>query len=113
MVPIHVDALLLASNSHSAIQDVKLQLANHFKLHDQGPATSILGMKIERDCPNRSISLSQPRYIESILAHFRMLECNPPQTLMDKNQRLSVRMSPDTPEKRVKMKPIPYCKLIG
>jgi len=63
--PIHVNDLLLASNSSAAIQKVKAELASHFKLHDQGPATSILGMKIERNHTTRTISLSQPGYIES------------------------------------------------
>lgn len=49
MMPIHVDDLLLASNSKAAIQCVKSDLSAHFKLHDQGPTTSILGIKIERD----------------------------------------------------------------
>lgn len=49
ILPIHVDDLLLASNSKAAIMKVKSELASHFKLHDQGPATTILGMKITHD----------------------------------------------------------------
>ena len=52
ILPIHVDDLLIASNSRDAIQKVKSDLAARFKIHDQGPATSILGIKIERDRPN-------------------------------------------------------------
>jgi hypothetical protein len=58
MVPIHGDDLLLTLNSKLAIQKVKVELASHFKLHDQGPARSILRIKIDRDHTSRSVSLS-------------------------------------------------------
>jgi hypothetical protein len=67
MMLIHVDDLLLASNSKAAIQRVKTELASHFKIHDQGPMASILGIKVECDQVAHSISLSQPGYIELIL----------------------------------------------
>jgi len=113
MMPIHVDDLLLASNSKAAIQRVKSDLTTHFKIHDQGPTTSILGIKIERDRAARTISLSQPGYVDSILEQFGMADCNPSLTPMDENQKLSARMSPDTPEGRSEMKAIPYREVIG
>ena len=113
MMPIHVDDLLLASNSKTAIQRVKSNLSAHFKLHDQGPTTSILGIKIEHDHTARTISLSQPGYVESILEQFGMSDCNPSLTPMDENQKLSAQMSPDTAEGKLEMKAIPYRELIG
>jgi hypothetical protein len=113
IVPIHVDDLLIASNSRDAIQKVKSDLASHFKIHDQGPTTSILGIKVECDRPNRTVSLSQPRYIESMLEQFGMSDCNPTCTPMEENQKLSASMSPDTPEQRAEMKAHPYRELIG
>src|SRR5260370_23953433 len=65
IMPIHVDDLLIASNSRVELARVKSELAAHFKIHDQGPTKSILGIKVERDRQARSISLSQPGYIES------------------------------------------------
>jgi hypothetical protein len=113
VLPIHVDDLLLASNSKAAIRRVKAELSSHFKLHDQGPATSILGMKIERDRVARTISLSQPRYTKSILEAFGMSDCNPALTPMEDNLKLSVKMSPSSPEDIAIMKPFPYRELIG
>ena len=113
VMPIHVDDLLIASNSRDAIQKVKSDLASRFKIHDQGPATSILGIKIERDRPNRSIHLSQPGYIESILDQFGMSDCNPVLTPMEENRKLSASMSPETPERQAEMKAYPYRELIG
>ena len=113
VLPIHVDDLLLASNLKAAIQKVKSELASHFKLHDQGPATAILGMKITRDHAARSIGLSQPGYIKSILEDFGMSDCNPALTPMEENLKLSVKMSLETPEDWERMKSVPYRELIG
>ena len=113
MLPIHVDDLLLASNSRDALQFVKNKLGSHFKLHDLGPATSILGMKIVRNHATRTISLSQPGYTKLILNDFCMSDCNPSSTLMDEGTKLSVSMSPQTSEEKLHMKAVPYCKLVG
>ena len=113
MLPIHVDDLLLASNSADALRSVKSDLAAHFKLHDLGPATSILGMKIVRDRPARSISLSQPGYTESILSDFSMADCNPALTPMEEGCKLSVSMSPQSLEEKLDMKDVPYRELVG
>jgi len=98
IVPIHVDNLLIVSNSCDAIQKVKSDLTSHFKIHNQDPTTSILSIKVEHNHPNQTISLSQPGYIESILKQFGMSECNPAHTPMEENQKLSTNMSPGTPE---------------
>src|SRR5882757_10345646 len=113
MLPIHVDDLLLASNSADALRSVKSDLAAHFKLHDLGPATSILGMKIVRDRPAHSISLSQPGYTESILSNFSMADCNPALTPMEEGCKLSVSMSPQSLEEKLDMKDVPYRELVG
>ena len=113
ILPIHVDNLLIVSNSREAIQKVKSDLASQFKIHDQGPATSILRIKIECNRPNRSISLSQPGYTKSILEQFGMSECNPTHTPMQENYKLLSSMSLDMPERQAEMKAYPYHELIG
>ena len=45
LLPIHVDSLLLASDSRESLQTVKTELSSHFKPHDQSPVSSILGKK--------------------------------------------------------------------
>jgi len=107
-MPIHVDDLLIASNSKAALAKIKAELTAHFKIHDQGLTKSILGIKIKRDRQARSISLSQPGYIKSMLDQFGMTECNPTLTPMDEGQKLSTRMSPDTPETKLAMSRYPY-----
>jgi len=70
MMLIHVNDHLLASNSKPAIQNLKAELSSHFMPNDQGPAASILGMKLERDRAARSTSLSHPGYVESIVRSY-------------------------------------------
>ena len=113
IMPIHVDDLLITSNSKSELAAVKSELAANFKIHNQGPTKSILSIKIEQDWLARSISLSQPGYIESILEQFSMMECNPVPIPMDPGQKLSTKMSPDTLEGRSAMSKYPYRELIG
>jgi len=112
-MPIHIDDLLIASNSKEALSKVKTELATHFKIHNQGPTKSILGMKIEQDWQAHTISLSQPGYIESILDQFGMTECNPALMPMDEGQKPSAQMSLDTPEGKLEMRNYPYHKLVG
>jgi len=82
---IHVGDILLASNSRDSPQSLKTELGSHFKLHDLGPAPSILGMRIVRDHAARVITLSQPGYIKSVLKDLCMSDCNPALTPMDEH----------------------------
>jgi len=65
-------------------------------------------MKIEHNHVTWTIAISQPGYIESILHQFGMTDCNPTQTPMEENQKLSMQMSPDNPEKQKEMRAYPY-----
>ncbi len=112
-MPVYVDDLLIASNSKAAIQQVKIDLATHFTIHDQGPVQSILGIKVVRDHSAHTISLSQPGYIKSIIDDFNMGDCNPVATLMEQNIKLSKTMCPASPEEQAEMKKVPYCELVG
>jgi hypothetical protein len=86
VVPVHVDDLVLASSSKESIEKVKSELRARFKIHEQGPTSFLLGVKLERDRQNRTISLSQPAYITSILHTYRMQDCNPSSTPMSEKK---------------------------
>ena len=62
IIPVFVDDITLAGKSKAAIQRVKDDLRKHFKLRDLGPTSWLLGVKIERDRSNRSLSISQRQY---------------------------------------------------
>jgi hypothetical protein len=47
-------------------------LADKFELKDLGPPATYLGIDIKRDEVNGTISMSQERYLESLLRRFNM-----------------------------------------
>jgi hypothetical protein len=113
IVPVHVDDLVLASKSKEGIAKVKSELMERFKLRDQGPTSFILGVRLERDREQRTIALSQPAYIDSILRAYGMQDCNPANVPMDPKMRLSSKMSPTTEAEKAKMKTVPYREAVG
>jgi hypothetical protein len=117
IVPVHVDDLIIASKSLKVIEEFVSQLSLRFKLRDQGPIGSFLGVKLERDYKNNTISLSQPAYIDSVIKEFLNIDpsspFNPVSTPMLENQRLSRLHCPQTDEERSAMAKFPYKAVVG
>jgi transposase InsO family protein len=114
-VPVYVDDLTIASNSKSAISQLKSDLMTHFKLRDLGPTEFILGIKVERDRPKRTICLSQATYIQSILDEHLINpgDWNSVVTPMMENAKLSKKGCAKTPEELQKAKDSRYGEIIG
>jgi hypothetical protein len=113
IVPVFVDDITLASKSKSKIQDIKCELAKHFKLRDLGPTTFQLGVEIIRDCPNCTLHLSQRQYCLDILERFGFTNASPVSTPLDPGVHLDASMSPSTPEEVEFMKTVPYINAVG
>ena len=64
------------------IDRVKLELAAAFEMVDMGPISFYLGLKVERDRQNKTLKLSQPAYIEKILAKYHLDQAKPCNTPM-------------------------------
>ncbi|KAJ3527698.1 hypothetical protein NMY22_g9685 [Coprinellus aureogranulatus] len=88
-VVIYVDDLLLAATTRPFMDLVKQKLRARFEMEDLGPATYILGMAITRDRKNRTISISQRRYIESVLERTGMSDCKPAWTPIPTSAKLT------------------------
>ena len=97
IIPVFVDDITLAGKSKAAIQRVKDDLHKHFKLRDLGPTSWLLGVKIERDRSNRSLSISQCQYALDVLERYGFANCDPVSTPMDPGLRLSSDMAPSSP----------------
>jgi transposase InsO family protein len=116
LVPVYVDDLTLASKSKSALVKLKADLASNFKIRDLGPTEFILGIKVERDRPNRTIYISQSAYIQSILDEHLPAptkDMNSVRVPMLPDSRLSSEDSPQTPDERAKMSKSRYLEIIG
>jgi len=72
IVAVYVDDKLIFSKNLNAIKCLKLQLSEHFEIMDLGEARWILGMEVIRDRQQGIISLSQHRYVKTILDCFSL-----------------------------------------
>ncbi len=77
IIPVHVDNGLSATNSRPLYQWIIIQLNKIFKVNDLGNAEVFLGIRIERDHPNRKLWLSQKDYIADLLHMYDMDDVNP------------------------------------
>jgi len=94
-----VDDKLIFSKNVDAIKRLKLQLSEHFEITDLGKACWILGMEVIRDCQQGTISLSQRRYIETILDRFGLKDGQSISTPLETNAKL---VKIDVPEVNAK-----------
>lgn len=69
---LYVDDLLIACNDRKALDIFKSELTKQYEMEDMGPASFILGMKIERNLAERTMTISQPAYINAIVAKHEM-----------------------------------------
>ena len=83
IIALYVDDLLIASSRTSELLAIKRRLTQQYEMEDMGEATFILGIDIRRDRANRTISIGQSAYINTLLARHGMTDCNPSTTPME------------------------------
>ena len=94
IIAIYVDDLLLASPDKASIQKAKAALHKRFQMTDLGPLAYYLGMGVERDRQQRTLSLSQKAYLEKVIRDHGMWESNPMATPIDTSTKL-IAAAPD------------------
>jgi len=67
ILAVHMDDMLIVSNSGSKLAEMKLNLTKHFKVKDLGEVKFLLGIEVIRDRKLGSIDLSQQAYINQLL----------------------------------------------
>lgn len=112
-VAVYVDDLLLFSNDARIKRQLKDDLCKQFKMKDIGEASSVLGIRVQRDRRLGTISIDQAHYVKEIVRRFDMHDCNAVSTPMDHNQKLSAEMSPKNDFEREEMVDVPYQEAIG
>jgi hypothetical protein len=78
----------------SKLDSIVQQLGQHFKLHDLGLTTQLLGISIHKYPFKRSLSLSQHQYILDLLENYGLQDCKPVSTPMEPGLKLSTSMAP-------------------
>ena len=109
---LYVDDILLAGNDMEMIIATK-GLSSNFEMKDMGKADYILRVKILSDYSKKLLGLSQQTYIKKVLERFQMHNCKPIDTLVAKNESLSLDMCPKTQDEKEKMARVPYANAVG
>ncbi len=76
------DIKVMGVKGSGHIEKVKHELATAFEMVDMGPISFYLGLKVERNRQNKTLKLSQPAYIDKILAKYHLDQAKPCNTPM-------------------------------
>ncbi len=106
------DLIILASNV-SILKWLKSRLEDEFEMSDLGELHYYLGVEFEKDRANRTITMSQNKFIEEVLMRFNMEECKPMGTLLDVNSKLLKLMEEEFQGIEEEMQNIPYKAAVG
>ena len=82
-------------------------------MKDLGPTHFILGMEIKMDRANKSISLSQHKYIEGNLKRFNMQDCKLVKVPIPVGTKLFADQCPKSEEEIEYMAHVPYASAVG
>ncbi|UYV76618.1 hypothetical protein LAZ67_14001480 [Cordylochernes scorpioides] len=110
LVAIYVDDLIIAAEREDTLKSFKGSMKRIFKIKDLGGINCCLGIRIQMK-EDGSISIDQERYIEELLAKYRMKEAKPISTPMDSNSKLTKISSIEGENEPVKK--VEYQSLIG
>ena len=91
-IVVFVDDLLVIGDD-SYINDFMTCVNKKFKIRDLGEAKSFLGMEITRNRENRTLKISQTKYIEKMATRFNLNKAKPVYTPLD--TRVSLQKSKD------------------
>lgn len=85
---VHVDDFTIAASTREQIEWFKQRMEDHVEITDLGTLHWLLGIEVRRNRDERTISLSQTAYIDTILRRFNFDELKPVSVPMDPNTHL-------------------------
>ncbi|KAJ0586508.1 putative RNA-directed DNA polymerase [Helianthus annuus] len=87
VICLYVDDLIIASNPMNLINAFKSMMKKEFEMTDMGKLHYFLGMEVSYE--NGNITLSQRKYMRSLLEKYRMTQCNSVSTPREYGIKLS------------------------
>ncbi len=108
ILSIHVDDILLFSNSTVMLSKEKKSIGTRFNVEDFGEVNHVLGMLVQRERESRTLTISQPKYLEGILKRFNMEQCKPVSTPMEQGRQFH-----ELPENESPVNVQEYQRIIG
>ncbi len=80
--------MLLFTTSIQTMQIAKRDIMDTFEVTDLGEPKKLVGIEISRDRKNKRITITQSKYIETILAKYGLQDASPVRTPLDTNIKL-------------------------
>lgn len=114
IVAVYVDDLLIFSKDKEEIKSLEERLKKQFKIRNLGEVSEFLGMKIERDYKQGTLSIHQKPYILRMLDRFRMSDCHPVKTPMELNSvKVLKSIDNNNCKEEIDMENVPFLEAIG
>lgn len=110
---LYVDDILIACRVLSKLTSIKKELSSLFCMKDIGQAEYILGLQITRDRANRTLTLCQSQYIDTIVKRFGMEDSHPESTPCALGLDLRKAVGEMKAEEAEKMRNVPYSSAVG
>ena len=101
IITVWVDDLLLFTNSSREMETLKKQLKAVFEINDLGEPNTIIGIEIERNRQDRTISICQRKYINNILKRYNLQDANGVGMPLDPNVTLTKYEEPKGSENKL------------
>ena len=97
IITIFVDDLIIAYNKEAEKEwlSIKHMLMNKYMMKDIGECTWILGMNVQRDKTNKTLTLNQEQYARQILQEYNMNDCTSTTLPAKTNMKLTKQDCPD------------------
>ena len=92
---VYVDDILVCSSSVSTCNSVVSELARKVEVVNKGEVRSFLGISVTRNYPRHALSISQPGYIDRLLAKYNMSNAKSASTPFEKGTKLKAAIPDD------------------
>jgi hypothetical protein len=113
ILAVHINNMLIVSNSKSSLAEMKLALGQWFKVKDLGEVRFLLGIKVIHDRQTGHIGLLQQVYIDQLLKWFNLQGVKPASTPLSSGVCLTQDNCLTMDEAKTDMVNVPYASLIG
>jgi hypothetical protein len=113
ILAVHINDMLIISNSKSSLAEMKLALGQWFKVKDLGEVRFLLRIKVIHDRQTGHIGLSQQAYIDQLLKQFNLQGVKPASTPLSSRVSLTQDDCPTMDEVKTNMANVLYASLIG
>ena len=105
--------MTLIAKTVALMKQLKAQISSKLQVEDNGPLHWLLGIEIQQNRNQRTITFSQKAYIDAIIKKYGFTEAKPLTMPADPHVQLSPDQSPNTSQEINMMKSKPYAEAVG